>query len=326
MTTTPPRALLAVGLLVAILSALTFGSSGAVGKSVINAGWSPAAAVTVRILVGALALAGPAAWSMRGRWHLLRRRATWVHLGLFGALAVAGCQLFYFFAVTELSVGVALMLEYLGPILVVVWLWLVHGQRPRRLTLVGTGLAVVGLLLVLDVLGDVQVSMLGVMWGLLAAVGLAVYFVIGADSSSGLPPVAFAALGMAVGGAVLGLAGLVGLVPFAMSTADATVAGVQLPWWLPVAWLGLVAAAVAYGTGLVASRALGAKVASFVGLSEVLFAVLWAWVLLGEMPAAVQLLGGALIVLGVVAVKADDVSAVPLDSGTTEPLPQPQEV
>lgn len=322
MPTTPPPARLAVGLLVALASALTFGSSGAVGKSILQAGWSPAAAVTVRILIGALALAAPAALSMRGRWHLLARRSTWLHLGLFGTLAVAGCQLFYFFAVTELSVGVALMLEYLGPILVVVWLWLVHGQRPRRLTIIGTGLAVAGLLLVLDVLGDAHVSPVGVLWGLLAAVGLATFFVVGADSSTGLPPVAFAALGMAVGGAVLGVAGLVGLVPFSVSTADATVAGLQVPWWLPVAWLGLVAAAVAYGTGLVASRALGAKVASFVGLSEVLFAVLWAWLLLGEMPATVQLLGGTLIVLGVVAVKADDVSAVPLEQESPEPLPQ----
>lgn len=319
-----PRALLVLGLVMALLSAVTFGSSGAVGKSVLNAGWTPASAVTVRILVGALVLAGPAAWSMRGRWHLLRRRGTWVSLGLFGLLAVAGCQLFYFFAVTELSVGVALMLEYLGPILVVLWLWLVHGHRPRRLTLVGTGLAVVGLLLVLDVLGDARVSMVGVMWGLLAAVGLACYFLLGADESTGLPPVAFAALGMLVGGAALAVTGLLGLVPFAFSTADVSVTGLVLPWWVPVVWLGLVAAAIAYGTGLVASRALGAKLASFVGLSEVLFAVLWAWLLLGEMPAAVQLLGGALIVAGVVAVKADErpeAPQAPAADLAVEPLP-----
>lgn len=322
-----PRALLVAGLLVALLSAVTFGSSGAVGKSILNAGWTPAAAVTVRILVGALVLAGPAVWSMRGRWHLLRRRGTWVHLGIFGVLAVAGCQLFYFLAVTELSVGVALMLEYLGPILVVLWLWLAHGQQPRRLTLVGTGLAVVGLLLVLDVLGDAQVSMLGVLWGLLAAIGLATFFVVGADDSTGLPPVAFAALGMAVGGVVLGLAGVTRLVPFEVSTADVTVAGQLLPWWVPVVWLGLVAAAIAYGTGIVASRALGAKLASFVGLSEVLFAVLWAWLLLGEMPATVQLLGGALIVAGVVAVKADERPGTPapvaVEVVAVEPVVEP---
>lgn len=301
-----PRAVVIGGLLLALLSALAFGSSGAVAKSAIGTGWSPAAAVVFRMSVGALALAVPAAFSMRGRWHLLRRRATWVHVGLFGAVAVAGCQLFYFLAVTQLSVGVALMLEYLGPILVVGWLWLAHGQRPRRLTLAGGGLALVGLLLVLDVLGDVQVSTMGVVWGLLAAVGLAVFFVIGADESNGLPPIAFSALGMAVGTVLLGAASLVGVVPFRISTSDVTLAGLDLPWWAPIAWLGLVAAALAYATGIVATRALQAKVASFVGLSEVLFAVLWAWLLLGEMPAPVQLAGGLLIVAGVVAVKLDE--------------------
>jgi drug/metabolite transporter (DMT)-like permease len=315
-----PRAVLLAGLLVALLSALAFGSSGAVAKSAIGTGWSPAAAVVVRMSVGALALAVPAAWSMRGRWHLLRRRTTWVHVGLFGAVAVAGCQLFYFLAVTQLSVGVALMLEYLGPILVVGWLWLAHGQRPRRMTLVGGALAVLGLLLVLDVLGDVQVSTMGVVWGLLAAVGLAVFFVIGADESNGLPPIAFSALGMAVGTVLLGAASLIGVLPFRTSTADVTLAGVELPWWAPMAWLGLVAAAFAYATGIVATRTLQAKVASFVGLSEVLFAVLWAWLLLGEMPAPVQLVGGLLIVAGVVAVKLDEGPAEAEDL-RVEPIP-----
>lgn len=301
-----PRAVLLVGLLLALVSAFVFGSSGAVAKSSFNAGWSPAAAVTARMAIGSLALAGPAAWAMRGRWHLLRSRTAWVHIVLFGTLAVAGAQLFYFLAVTELSVGVALMLEYLGPILVVGWLWLAHGQRPRRLTLAGGGVAMLGLLLVLDVLGDVRVSTLGVVFGLLAAVGLAVFFILGADESNGLPPLAFSSLGMAVGTVVVSLAGLVGIVPYRVSTDAVTVAGLQVPWWAPMLWLGLVAAALAYVTGIAATRMLRAKVASFVGLVEVLFAVLWAWLLLGEMPAPVQLVGGLLIVAGVVAVKLDE--------------------
>ena len=176
-----PARVAAVGLVIAVVSAAMFGTSGAVAKSLLVQGWSPGAAVTFRIVLGALLLAPFALWEMRGRWHLLRSRLTWTHVGLFGLLAVAGCQLFYFLAVERLSVGVALMLEYLGPILVVGWLWLVRGQRPRPLTVAGIAVALVGLLLVLDVLGDVQLSTAGVLWGLAAAVGLAVFFVVGAD-------------------------------------------------------------------------------------------------------------------------------------------------
>jgi hypothetical protein len=67
-----------------------------------------------------------------------------------------------------------------------------------------------------------------------------------------------------------------------------------------------VAAAMAYVSGIAAARALGAKVASFVGLTEVMFAVLWAWLLLAELPGPVQLLGGLFILAGVVCVKADE--------------------
>jgi len=56
----------------------------------------------------------------------------------------------------------------------------------------------------------------------------------------------------------------------------------------------------------VAARALGSKVASFASLTEVLFAVIWAWLLLGELPGPIQLLGGLLIVGGVVLVRLDE--------------------
>lgn len=321
-----PARVLAVGLLIAVVSAAMFGTSGAVAKSLLVEGWSPGAAVTMRIVVGALLLAPFALWEMRGRWHLLRSRLAWTHVGLFGLVAVAGCQLFYFLAVERLSVGVALMLEYLGPILVVGWLWLVRGQRPRRLTVAGIAVGVVGLLLVLDVLGDLQLSTVGVLWGLAAAVGLAVFFVVGADDASGLPPMAFACFGMTFGGLALLLAGGIGVVPMTWETGPALLAGMTVPWWVPVLWLGVVAAGLAYATGIAAARALGAKVSSFVGLTEVMFAVLWAWLLLAELPAPVQLAGGLLILAGVVCVKLDEPSgAVHPETGPMEVEPIPDQ-
>ena len=81
-----------------------------------------------------------------------------------------------------------------------------------------------------------------------------------------------------------GLAGLVGLVDMSAGTADATYNGVAVPWWLPVLALGVVTAGVSYVTGILASRALGARLASFVALLEVLFSVVFAWLLLGQLP------------------------------------------
>ncbi len=311
------------GLALALLSAATFGTSGTFGSALIDAGWSPAAAVTVRISLAALILTGPAVLQLRGRWGLLRRDAAPV--AAFGLIAVAGCQLFYFNAIQRLPVGVALLLEYLGVLLVVGWLWLRHGQRPRRRTVAGTAAALAGLALVLGVTGHVRIDPLGVMWGLLAAVGLAIYFLISAATGQGnrtgqaartgrdpgepLPPIAMTWAAMCTGGAALALLGWAGLVPLTARTGPVTVLGHQVSWMLPVAGLALVSSVVPYVAGIGAARRLGAKLASFAGLAEVLFAIVFAWLLLGQLPTAMQILGGAFILAGVTLVRLDELRA-----------------
>lgn len=296
------------GLGLAVLSAATFGTSGTFGASLIEAGWTPAAAVTARIVVAALVLTVPALLQLRGRWGLLRRSGGL--MVVYGLVAIAGCQLFYFNAVASLSVGVALLLEYLGAVLVVGWLWLRHGQRPRRLTLVGGATAVAGLVLVLDLNGSHRLDPAGVLWGLGAAVGLAVFFLLSARSDDLLPPLVMAWGGMVSGALVLLAAGATGVTTLRAPRTDVRLLDHGVSWVVPVLGLSLVAAVVAYVAGIGAARVLGARLASFVGLTEVLFAVLFAWLLLGQLPAAVQFAGGALIVAGVVAVRVDELRDV----------------
>ena len=87
--------------------------------------------------------------------------------------------------------------------------------------------------------------------------------------------------------------------PIAASTADVEYDGTAVPWWLPLLALGVAAAALAYVTGIAAARRLGPRLASFVALAEVLVALVFAWLLLDDLPRAVQVLGGVLILLGV---------------------------
>ncbi|MGS0684795.1 EamA family transporter [Nakamurella sp. GG22] len=293
-----------VGFVLALLSAATFGTSGTFASALIDAGWSPGAAVTVRISVAALLLAIPAVVLLRGRWKVLWRNAGMV--SVYGLVAVAGCQVAYFNAVQHLSVGVALLLEYMGVVLIVGWLWLRTGKPPRRLTVAGSIAAVLGLVLVLDLTGETKIDFVGVLWGLGAAVGLALFFILSASSDGELPPVAMASGGMTIGALALLILGAVGALPMAANTDDVDFAGHQVSWLVPVVGLSLVAAAIAYVLGISATRRLGSKLASFVGLTEVLFAVLFAWLLLGELPTVVQLVGGAFIVLGVALVRIDE--------------------
>ena len=293
-----------VGLAFAVLAAASFGLSGALAAGLLDTGWSPAALVVCRLGVGALGLLGPALVALRGRWHLLRANAGF--LLAFGLVAGAGVQFAYFNAIERLPVAIAILIEYAAPVAVVGWLWARHRQTPSRLTVTGAGVAIAGLLLVLDVFSVGSVDGLGVLWALGGMVGCAFFFVVSSGEDNGLPPIVLAAGGLVVGTVALALAGVLGLVEMSAATADATYNGVRVAWWIPVLALGVVTAAVSYVSGILASRMLGARLASFVALLEVLFSVVFAWVLLGELPGAVQLLGGLLLLAGVVVVRSGE--------------------
>lgn len=289
------------GLLLALLSAGSFGLSGALARPLLDSGWSAGGVVLLRIAIGALAVLPLGLVAMRGRWALLRPAAP--TLLLYGGLAVAGAQFCYFSAVRTMEVGPALLIEYTAPAAVVVWMWLVHGQRPGRVTVLGAVVAGLGLVLVLDLFSGAEFDVRGAAWALAAMVGAATYFVISADERSGIPPMALATGGLVVGGVLLGLLGLVGLMPMAASSEQVAYGGLDVDPWVAILLLGLVTAAVAYGTGIAASRVLGSRLASFVALSEVVLAVVWAWALLGQLPGPIQFVGGALVLAGVIGVK-----------------------
>lgn len=306
------------GLALALTSAVTFGLSGALARPLLDAGWSAGAVVLCRIAIGALVVVPFGVRALRGQWHLLRANARLI--SVYGLLAVAGAQFGYFSAVAHMQVGPALLIEYTAPAAVVVWFWLRHGQRPGAVTLGGAAVCALGLVLVLDLLSGADLSTTGVLWALAAMVGCATYFIINGDDSTGLPPLSLAAAGLVVGTAALGLLGLVGLMPMRAVSTQVSYAGAEVDWWVPMLALGLVTAAVAYVTGIAAARRLGSRLASFVALSEVVAGVLWAWLLLDQLPAPVQLLGGALILLGVVGVKLGE-GRIPAVDATPE-LPQ----
>ena len=103
-------------------------------------------------LVAALALTVPALIALRGRWRALRRSA-W-QVTVYGLVGVAACQICYFNAIARMPVGISIMLEYLGIVLIVGWLWVRHGQRPRPLTIGGGVAALGGLALMLNLTGS----------------------------------------------------------------------------------------------------------------------------------------------------------------------------
>jgi drug/metabolite transporter (DMT)-like permease len=295
-----PRTI-ASGLSLAVLSAITFGSSGVGAKALIASGWTAGGAVLVRLGGAAAVLLLVGTIVYRGRWPL--RPGSARMLFLYGAVAMAGTQFAYFNAVRTLDVGVALLIEFLAPVLLLAWTAARTRTAPPAVTLAGAAIAVSGLVLVIDPRGAGPLDPVGVAWGLAAAVGLSAFFALSSRDSSGLPALVMAAGGTAVGAVLVGVAGLVGLVPIRITTERTILAGSEVAWYVPALWLVLVATVVAYLTGIGAISRLGTPVASFVALTEVLAAILIAWLVLAELPGTPQLLGGILILVGIVIIQ-----------------------
>ena len=298
-----------LGLVFAVASALSFGMSGPLAKSLMDAGWSPTGAVTARMAVGALTMA-VFATVVRPNWirEAARHAKTVIAYGLF---PIAGAQLCYYNAVAHLSVGVALLLEYTAPVLVVGWLWATTRRRPTNLTLAGVALAVVGIMLVLDVFAGAHINATGVAWGLAAAVCAASYFmmsdeVIANGDEGSLNSITLAAGGLIVGAIATATLGLSGVMPLTFTTNDTVVAGQTMSWLVPILALGVITTAIAYTLGIMGIARLRPRFASLVGLAEVMFAVLAAWLLLGQAITLTQAIGGAVVLVGLALARQGD--------------------
>jgi drug/metabolite transporter (DMT)-like permease len=298
-----------IGLIAAAVSFLSFGTSGAFVKPLLEAGWSPAAAVTARALTAGFLLLPFAVFSLRGKGAVLMR-AGWPMLGM-GVFGVAVTQVLYFAAIQRIPVATALLIEFLAPIILVGFTWAVSRRTPAPVVLMGSVLAIGGLVLVIGPGALQAVDPIGVAAAFGAAIGCAVYFVIAARPNNGLPPVALAGAGLLLAAPVLGLVGATGLLPFTAEFGEVPLFGTSTPWWVPLLVVAVFGTALAYATGITASGILGSRLASFIALLEVVSASLFAWLLLGEELTGLQLAGGVLILGGIACVRAERAKVEP---------------
>lgn len=286
------------GLALALLSAGAFGGSGPAAKPLIAAGLHPLEVTWLRVAGAALVLL-PLVWRHR---RLLRERPGL--LAGFGLLAVAGVQACYFAAISRIPVGVALLIEYLAPALVLGWVRFVQRRPVSRQAVVGVVLAVGGLACVVEVWAGLRFDA----WGLLLALGAACcqvgYFVLsdqGSDESgerAPADPLGVIAYGLLFGALVLTVTARPWRMDWPVLTEQVAMGDTVVPGLLLVAWTVLVATVVAYLTGVISVRALSPQVATVVACLEAVVATVLAWVLLGEHLTGVQLAGGAVVLIG----------------------------
>ena len=293
-TTRPDRAVTVAALGRVVAAGACWALAAVLAKVAFDRGVPPVRLAEARVAVALLALAPFLAWR---RPDLLRPPpGTWPVLAGFGA-SVAAVNLTYYVAIDHLPVGVALALQYTGPaMLLAVTTLTLRGQesRPGRLAWAAAGLTLAGAVLVsraFEGLGALDLP--GLAAGLASAVLFATYL-LSAELAGrrGAEPATTLLWGFLVAVAIWSL---------------------TVPWWSwPVATLadpgvvaavlgvGLVGTLVPFALAVGAVRVISASTAGIAATSEPVFAVAFAWVLLGQRLNPAQLAGAALVVAGVV--------------------------
>ncbi|MEU3526161.1 EamA family transporter [Streptomyces sp. NPDC038707] len=284
------------GLGLALASALAFGGSGVAAKPLIEAGLDPLHVVWLRVAGAALVMLPLAV-----RHRALPRRRPALLAG-FGLLAVAGVQACYFAALSRIPVGVALLIEYLAPALVLGWVRFVQRRPVTRAAALGVVLAAGGLACVVEVWSGLSFDALGLLLALGAACCQVGYFVLadqGGDAGETAPhPLGVIAYGLLVGAAVLTAVARPWSMDWSVLAGSADLDGTAVPAGLLLAWIVLVATVIAYVTGVLSVRRLSPQVAGVVACLEAVIATVLAWVLLGEHLSVPQVAGGAVVLAG----------------------------
>lgn len=291
-----------MGIALGLGAGLAFGAGGVFVKPLLEAGWSPGAAVLARISIAAVLLVVPALIALRFDLRPLWR-ARWTVL-LYGLVAVASVQVAFYASIERIPVSMTLLIEYLAPIALVLFAWVRTRRMPQLIVIGGSVLAMAGLVLVIGP-GGGDLDGLGLVFAAIAMVGVCVYYAVGERATEQLPPVALLAAGFVLGAVALAITGLVGILPMEAAFTEVGFLGGTAPWWVPLLTVGAVSTAFAYTAGVAAIRLLGSRLSSFLGLSEVVFAGIVGWILIGEALGALQIVGGVLILGGIVLVRME---------------------
>nr|BFF04456.1 EamA family transporter [Streptoalloteichus tenebrarius] len=289
---------LALGLALGAAGAVAMGSSAPALKLLARTELSPVNVIQVRTVVGALALLTAALLLRRGRLRI--RPGDWWLVVLYGVVTLAVNQVVYTVALSRIPVGIALLLEYLSPVLVALWVRFVQRKHLSGLLWVGIAVALCGLALISQVWTSFALDGVGVLFGLLAAATLAGRFLLAERGLRDYDPLVMATWGTCLGAVALTLAGVVAPFPFHVLGEVSAVGGVDVPVWLLALWVGLVGMAGAILLSVTAQRSIPPTSASLVATLEIVVGGVLAMLVLGERLGAVQMVGSVVMLAGIV--------------------------
>lgn len=304
----------------ALAATVLFGINGTVSKVVLDNGLSSARLVETRsagsavCLLVFLLLTRPAA--------LRARPAELAFLAVAGVVGIGLVQWFYLVAIHRLDVGIALLLEYLAPVFVALWVRFVGRGEVRARVWWALLLSVGGLAVVAQVWHGLTLDGLGVVAAVAAAVALAAYYLTGEHALADRDPLSLAAWTFTAAALLWSVAQPWWSFPVHVLedrvALPGSLDGASAPLWLLVVWVVVLGTVVPYALVLVALSRLGSTRTGLVCMAEPVFASVVAWSVLAESLTAAQIVGGAVVLGGIVL--AETARPEPSTAGTPAPF------
>lgn len=292
----------AVGYAMALGAGTLFAINGTVSKVILESGMSSLRLTQVR---STGALIGLALIILATRPQDLRtNRRELLYLAAFGVFGVAFVQLFYFLAIHRLEIGVSLLIQYLGPLLVALFAFFVLKEHVRGRLWIALALALGGLTLVVDLWHGVSLDGLGVLFSLCSAVTFAGYMLLAERAVGRRDPISLLCFGFFFATAFWAIAQPWWSFPFELPGRSVSLLGrlsdVHMPIWLLLTWMILLGTIVPFFLIVGSLRHITATRAGILAMVEPVVASIVAYAWLGETLNGTTLIGGAVVLCGIV--------------------------
>jgi drug/metabolite transporter (DMT)-like permease len=291
----------ALGVLMALGASLLFGLNASTTKVIIDAGITPEQVVLFRCFASAMLAGFVVLFTDPGALRV--KKSEWKSILAFGVIGVALMQWAYSNAVSNLPIGIALLIEYTAIVIVpIASIWLFR-ERISRQTWTGAALVIFGLLVVSN-LWQGGLNLKGLAYAFTAAVCLSVYFIMGEHGQKNRSAMSLLFYSMLVASSFWLIASpwwhfdAARLVEPVNLTG--TLTGVSVPGWALMLWLGTMGSFSPMLLTYASLRHLSATAVGIASTAETVFAFIFAWVWLGQEVSSLQLLGGLLVISGIV--------------------------
>ena len=285
-----------------LLGAFVFSVNGTVAKLVLTNGLSSWRLAQIRAVGAAVIMI---AYMLLFKRHELKVKWREVpQLLIYGAVGIAMVNVGYFLAIARMHVSIALIIEFTAPLWVALWVKFVRKERVSNAMWLALLVSIMGLVIVAQVWRGLTLDGFGIIAALLSAFALAAYLLIGEKIKGKHSTASMLTWGL-IGAAVFWLL----TIPFwnypteifnKQIDVQGKLAGTLVPGWTLVLWVIIMGTIVPYICVVLGLRKTSAAVSGVISMSEAVIAGVIAWIWLDESWNLIQLIGGALVIIGII--------------------------